>query len=928
MKLANEVSINETRPGPDQDIGRHMIDQLKKIVDIRPTDGTDTHTEDNELSRTPEYLQSGRVLSYATRLAIHIAKAQDGQSSEEKAWATVLKTVLDGPLRKDSRQVTMPDQTLALIVSKLSGIPIPEDKILDCLDGNRKCAGIAVWDAEKGLCEPVSRDESEIAQDFIDHGKTELLVNRLDRFQSLGQEIADQLITNHLNLVATNIKSFSDPDYNKIAHRINDRATLSFCLPNFKHLDNAIADVLIKFGTNGIRIVGSNLASFENPDQVFSLLGPKLVNDPDLANDIVDNIYKAGEIDSDKLATILMSCAHNYSTAQKIKSMDLAKFKLDKKAVDSLLAFIETVNEVKKENPYEEISGSIDYVTLTKPGTKLHKMAVEISKNLRESSSDTSSPYQALRLLIEEKWALLVAAHTTNPGLFGNDKKNITDNMFPTYRRLVADYIVLKLTEANPDKEIKSSDIVTILSDTKQVEKFLGRTLDVVNLKFTETLDTDVPYYDKLFAEWDAKRLGQKDFQEVFIGRDGVYAYIGRRAQIQARRRFLGLKSDDYELKMPTYLVYPRAFLGYLSNDSKLVYLKHNIPNPESAHYFDTGFTGTIPQDIMRVLGVSEADWDRHIRLLSANNRKRMVLRLKGDNDQRYDLVHYVESNAKNEKSASGLFRDTDGTLKPYAQPNSSEERLSYALVQQALHRHYYTKELIGLYGSENLIAMNSQTLQGGELRVSTALNEKQTEEIKTFFDTDNIGHRLLAESKQIKINDPNDPYPNEAVFEVPLSGTDGVIVKSVPLDKQLGPIDEFEALILLQNLNIDAPRPLGRLFSNGQHGFIIMQKLPGISGRVIKDYLDNEVPDPEEQRVLLLTAKTKMTEISETINRDTGLDKSWRLKDFMIVFGRDNKGEHIIERMLPINFERTKVFDPKNPSSIELGQDLDRIVV
>ena len=62
------------------------------------------------------------------------------------------------------------------------------------------------------------------------------------------------------------------------------------------------------------------------------------------------------------------------------------------------------------------------------------------------------------------------------------------------------------------------------------------------------------------------------------------------------------------------------------------------------------------------------------------------------------------------------------------------------------------------------------------------------------------------------------------------------------------------------------------------------------------------------------------MQEIAETIRRDTGLDKPWRLKDFMIVF-HDTlvSGRPIVERMLPIDFERANVFDPKRPQSIEI---------
>jgi hypothetical protein len=79
---------------------------------------------------------------------------------------------------------------------------------------------------------------------------------------------------------------------------------------------------------------------------------------------------------------------------------------------------------------------------------------------------------------------------------------------------------------------------------------------------------------------------------------------------------------------------------------------------------------------------------------------------------------------------------------------------------------------------------MTATSLQSGELRLSTKLDDTQKQQLTEFFDHDNIGQRLLSGAKQIKISDPSDPYPDEAVFEIPLAGTDGVIVKSVVTDK------------------------------------------------------------------------------------------------------------------------------------------------
>jgi hypothetical protein len=138
-------------------------------------------------------------------------------------------------------------------------------------------------------------------------------------------------------------------------------------------------------------------------------------------------------------------------------------------------------------------------------------------------------------------------------------------------------------------------------------------------------------------------------------------------------------------------------------------------------------------------------------------------------------------------------------------------------------------------------------------------------------------------------------------VFELDVAGR-AVIVKNVVPSKQQGPLDEFEALRVLQGVGVDAPRPLARVFTQGQSGFIVMDKLPGVSGRTIRDYFEGEGMNTAPRQDILRQARDKMNEIAETVRRDTGLDKPWRLKDFMIVFGTDASGRKIIERMLPMN--------------------------
>lgn len=154
------------------------------------------------------------------------------------------------------------------------------------------------------------------------------------------------------------------------------------------------------------------------------------------------------------------------------------------------------------------------------------------------------------------------------------------------------------------------------------------------------------------------------------------------------------------------------------------------------------------------------------------------------------------------------------------------------------------------------------------------------------------------------------------------------MIVKNVVPEKQQGPIDEFEALIILKQLGINAPKPIARLFTHDQQGLIVIEALDGTSGRSIKDYFETQNITADNQRNILRDALNRMKEIAESVRRDIGFDKPWRLKDFMIKFTADEKGQVVIRDMKPLDFERAKVFDPNNPHSIELGQELDDLLV
>ena len=782
--------------------------------------------------------------------------------------------------------------------------------------------------------------DASVAHKLIDTGNGGAVVRNLNKFTGLNHsEIAHQLIdTGNGGEVVRYLDKFTGLDHNEIAHKLIDAGSgwlIAHNLDKFTGLDASVAHKLVDAGDGG-EVVG-NLDNFTGLDasvahklidagyelqvlqcaHVFGestseiVLGciDKIKLDADVADAVLEHLSDYG-MDTAAQCTVLWACANHYSTAQKVAQLDLEGL-IGSEEASKLRAHIAELKPdlqgVEKYNPYADEAGDMEHVTSSRPGTKFHERAIQANRRLRSPETEED---RELAETIQQAYDKLRADIASQYGdqysqeMFGKRGDKLGD-IWPAYRRLVADYIAV------------------------MDEYGLPEALERAAKAFNQVLRVDTKYYDKLFAEWDAKRIGEKEFEEVFLGRDGVYAYVARRAQLYARRRRLGMSSHAAGgslMEFPTYLVYPRGFRDELDDVVKDEYLHPRIQNPDAAHYYDTGFTGTIPEDIMRVLGVSESDRDNQIRLLSASDRPRTVLGLKGDKPERDQIVNTIEHHVKDEESAEGLYRTEDGRLEPYSRPTNPDERLAFRMTQLALSRHYYTREL------KNTEPVNMgyevKRLEGQrEMRIDGEYSEAVKGRLAELFSSHDIGTELLQSATSLKIANPNDPYPGEAVFELSVGGDTEVIVKNVVKAKQQGPIDEFEALLLLRKLGVDAPKPIARVFTSGQQGFVVMEKINGESGRTIREFFANNAVSEENKRELMTDALSRMRNIAETVRRDTGIDKPWRLKDFIIEYSRDGNDQYHIASMRPIDFERAKVFDPDDPHSIELGQGLDDLV-
>jgi hypothetical protein len=775
----------------------------------------------------------------------------------------------------------------------------------------------------------------KLIEDDIKFDGITLRINwHLHRFHDLDQTIAEKLIEfGHAERVAVGLSYFQDSSLDQtIAEKLIESdhgGYVSKNLGKFQGLDQTIATKLID-SDHAINVV-NHIYSFSVPAAaIVEQASQKALADADLADAIVENI-ESMDLSGDAAFQALFNCAHNYSTAKKISHLPLGDMMSTQQAAE-LRAFIATANPelsgIREDDPFHETSSTVDRMVSADPHKEVGRRAAEITSLLRAADKQLLNPTDEHQASVEPEYLELAQEISRSfSGLtrdltirYGEDyaerlltKSGGAGDGKAMYRRLVADYLALR---EHGGGSVSQTELSSVLHNANQ--------------SFMQVLDVDTKYYDRLFLEWDAKRIGEREFQEVFLGRDGVYAYIGRRAQLLARRKTFGLisqPSGDMPLDMPLYLVYPRKFRDNLPHEVKSAYLHSHIDNPRAAHYYDTGFIGTIPEDIMRVLGLPSEDWEPRIRLLSATKRDRTVIGLKGTQGERDQVVGMVEHNVKDEDTAKGLYRsDQDGgRLLPYARPNSAEQRLAFRFTQMALHRHYLTQELQLIKDGRRgeFLGAKFGFNRDKELRVSESLSATKRQQLYDIFSGD-ISEQLSQRATKIKVSDPDGPYPDEMVLELNLDDQ-AVVVKNVVPQKSQGVIDEFEALHIMQQIGVAAPKPLARFFNSGKGGMIVMEKLSGISGRAIKKQLESMALTEEQEKLLLDETLDRIRQVAETVRRDVGIDKPWRLKDFMITFRTDEAGQVHLDQLLPIDFERVKIFDPDHPTSVRLGQGLDR---
>jgi len=527
----------------------------------------------------------------------------------------------------------------------------------------------------------------------------------------------------------------------------------------------------------------------------------------------------------------------------------------------------------------------------------------EISPLLAETNTKINTAYQNFLAQIQsnpnikedDKQALL------NPELSSVRMTPLIDNI----RAFIARYFVQSV-----------EGDVTRLSEIGNLTNDLDRIIAEGFRRYIKVHEVDVLLYDRLYEEFDNLREAGRYPLEVFLGRDGIYAWIGRRAQDVARRRKMGLEGRKKLKEMgevieihPQYIVYPRYFRDNLNYETKRQFLEQEGISPDADPlFYDTGYTGTIPEQIMKIMDFEDEDIEKRIRLLSAPSVHR---RVKGVSENaRSEIVEYIEHNAKLEETAEGLIIDEKtGKIRHIARPTNPEEQFYFMMVKQAVERHYWLREKLHHEPSGNVNLDSEHYVIRIRQDYAKLLPQEFLRDPKAFF---------AAHGELMKGSKGEGEYPDEEVILFRLTNGTEIIAKRIELRKTKEAKKEFAILIAAKKAGLPTAEPVGFLSGkeNIDGSYLLMKKLEGRSGRKFEKELREGGKYSDEQiKDIMKQVARKNREIAELFRTTLKIDKHWRIKDTIIEFNEET-GE--VESVVPIDWERARNFNPATPKEID----------
>ncbi len=516
-------------------------------------------------------------------------------------------------------------------------------------------------------------------------------------------------------------------------------------------------------------------------------------------------------------------------------------------------------------------------------GLSLSKESIEA---VREINEILKSEHQAF---LEEFNASANVSEEDKMALMNHRESKVKmNNLLPNVQNFIGRYLA-QMAEG----DLQRVDYV--------IDKYKDTIKDIVRegyRLYLEVYNIDIPLYDKLYREFDSWRENGRYPMEVYLGRDGIYAYIGRRAQDAARRAKTGkegresLRAHGEIIEInPKYIVYPRYFRDFIKYEVKRAFLEQERITPDmDPLFYDTGYTGTIPEQIMRVMDFDDEDIEERIRLLSANRANR---RIRGVSENaRDDIVEYIEGNAKLEESASGLLLDREtGKIRHIAKPTTPREQFNFAMIKQAIARHYMVQEKIHFTVPDNNAYYDAENYR-------MRIRQKYAKEIPSSF--------IKSPQEYIekhRTNHDGDKQPNGEYVTLTLNNGVEIVARCIESKPSIMVRQEYAEIRAAQKAGLPVPDPVGFLSGKGdvQEDYLLIKKVDGCPGRDFEKLLRKKQQLSDEKIFEIMTdVRIKLEDLSIAFYNQLNVNRVWRIEDVVIQFNEDAE---MVEKIIPVRW-------------------------